>query len=300
MPPRSARWAFTYNNPDHEPTYDEDEVAYLVYQLERGEQEETPHLQGYVRFHRQKTLGAAKACLNLAAAHFGIATHPEDVNRQYCTKDDTHPPGTCRVEHGVFDPDQGKQGRRTDLTAIAVKCQAGTRLTQIAQEHPGDFIRYHAGIERLHQLTAPPPAVARDVVVWVLWGATGTGKTHRVMMAHQNCYVVAGRGRDPWGQYNGQEVLLMDEFDWERWSIQEMNKITDKWRYLLDARYRDRYAEWTQVYICSNETPTSWWPNASQPLVDSIRRRLRAGVREVLSQVPTLDELKALPPNPAL
>lgn len=297
---RSARWAFTYNNPDHEPDFREDEVAYLVYQLERGEAEDTPHLQGYVRFHRQKTLGAAKTCLNLAAAHFEIAKHPEDVNRQYCTKDDTHPPGTVRVERGHFDADQGKQGRRSDLAAIATKCQAGTALTQIAQEHPGDFIRYHAGIERLHQLTAPPPPIARDVVVWVLWGATGTGKTHRVMHAHPDCYTVAGRGRDPWGQYNGQAVLLMDEFDWERWSIQEMNKITDKWRYLLDARYRDRYAAWTLVYICANETPTSWWPNASQTLIDSIRRRLRAGVRLVSSQVPTLDELKALPPNPAL
>ena len=173
-------------------------------------------------------------------------------------------------------------------------------LIQIAQEHSGDFIRYHSGIEKLHQLTAPPPPIARDVAVWVLWGATGTGKTHRVMTNHPNCYVVAGRGRDPWGQYNGEAVLLMDEFDWEKWSVQEMNKITDKWRYLLDARYHDRYAAWTQIYICSNETPTAWWPNASQPLIESIRRRLRPGVRQVSSQAPTLDEIKAMPPSPAL
>lgn len=298
---RSNRWAWTMNNPEAWlPVWNPEEMAYLVYQLERGAQG-TAHYQGYVRFHRQKTLGAVKTALGHAGVHVEKANGSEADNKRYCTKDDeSHSPDMPRFEFGDFDPEQGKQGRRSDLQAVADKCAQGVTLIQIAQEHSGDFIRYHAGIERLHQLTAPPPPIARDVAVWVLWGATGTGKTHRVMTNYQDCYVVAGRGRDPWGQYNGQAVLLMDEFDWHKWSIQEMNKVLDKWRYLLDARYRDRYAAWTQVYICSNETPTAWWPDASQPLIDSVRRRLRAGVRQISSQVPTLDEVKAAQPDPVL
>lgn len=300
----SKRWAFTLNNPgDWTPQTDGDrngEIAFMVWQTERGA-EGTTHIQGYVRFHSRKRLNTAKNLLGNAGLHLEIARGSEEDNRRYCTKEDTRAEGTAgTVNPDNYDAQEGKQGRRSDLEGIAEQCRAGHSLRNIAQEHPGDFIRYHAGIAALHAQVAPAPPAERIVMVTVLWGDTGVGKTHRVMnaVAAEDLYIVSGRGRDPWGMYRGEQVLLMDEFNWELWSIQEMNGILDKWRFRLDARYHDRYAAWTRVYICCNESPVAWYPAASQPLIQSLRRRIQTSCRLVLSREPSLGDLLEAEPNP--
>ena len=129
----------------------------------------------------------------------------EEQNKAYCTKEDTRESGP--FEFGVYDKDAGKQGNRSDLAEIAMMARRGAALQEIADAHPGDYIRYHAGIQALHLLIAPPPPVGRDVTVTVLWGPTGTGKTHRVLARWPTCYMVDA-GRDPWGNYNREAYYL--------------------------------------------------------------------------------------------
>lgn len=297
MANKFARWVFTLNNPEGYIPSDHvnNDVAYLVWQTERGA-DGTPHLQGYIRFRIRKTMQTVKNQFECDAMHLEPARSNEQQCRDYSTKEDTRIEGSAG-EYGTFKPDEGKQGRRSDLEAIADKCRRGVPLQQIAGEHAGDFIRYHAGIAQLHQQIAPLPPPQRDVTVWVLWGATGTGKTHRVLTAYPEAYSVLGRGRDPWGQYRGQAVLLLDEFDCRNWTVQEMNAILDKWRHRLDCRYRDSYAAWTLIFICANSDPMGWWHDAPPLLLESIRRRLRTSCRQVRRQG-TIEDAIAQPPEP--
>nr|WAE42950.1 MAG: replication associated protein [Cressdnaviricota sp.] len=293
-----ARWTWTLNNPaEYDPqAHMGPEVAYAIWQTERGA-DGTTHIQGYTRFHSRKRLNTVKNDMECPRLHLEAAKGNEAQNKTYCSKEATRVEGP-RGEYGDYDPDAGTQGLRSDLTHVTELCRTGATMTQIATAHPGDYIRYHAGIEKLAHLIAPPKPIFREVAVWVLWGDTGLGKTHRVLTTYPDCYQVCGRGRDPWGQYRGQAVLLMDEFDPSLWTIQTMNGLLDKWRLLLDARYTDRYAEWTQIYICTNLIPTSWYADAPVVLRDSLRRRIARSCREVTSREPTLDEIKESAPVP--
>jgi len=276
----STRWCFTFNNAPTEwapPTGTE--IKYMVWQRERGA-EGTEHVQGYVRFSSRKRLSAAKAWFCAPEIHMEVARGSEEQNKAYCTKEDTRIAGP--TEYGEYDKSAGKQGKRTDLDAIADMIQQGSSVKEVAIEHPGDYMRYHAGIEKFKQLMEPLPPNEREVQVTVLWGETNTGKTHRARTGYPEIYEVKP-GRDPWGKYSGQAQILFDEFDDQKWTIQEMNRYCDKWRCGLDCRYADRYAAWTLVVICSNTEPYTWWPNSPQALRQAFWRRLTQMV-EVLSK----------------
>lgn len=292
---RARRWCFTLNNPgDFRPKYDADHVRYMVYQLEAGENG-TPHLQGYVRFDTPKRMSTVKTGLGSDALHLEVAKGTEEDNKRYCTKE---PRLEQPVEQGTYDSEQGKKGRRTDLDQVATMLQTGTPMKRIAEEFATDYIRYHQGLEAFAQLIKPLPPARREVTVLVLWGPTATGKTHRVMTTYPLCYPVQP-GRDPWGGYQDQEVVLFDEFDPSKWTIQEMNRFTDVWRCPLDCRYRNRYAQWKLVVICANSRPENWWADQSNSyLWSSFQRRITrtTAVLDIHQEVP-LECPGLLPPS---
>lgn len=256
----NTRWCFTLNNPNDWTPNLNHQIAYLVYQLEEGEAG-TPHLQGYVRFTVRKRLATVKTTLGSDRLHIEPAFGTEEENRAYCTKE---PRLAEYVEFGEFDPTAGIQGKRNDLDSVTQMVTNNDTIQAIAAAHPKTWIRYHQGIQSLIQTTRPPPPVARNVKTIILWGPTGTGKTHRIMMNFPDVFSVVP-GRDPFGQYKGQKQVLFDEFDDSKWTIQQMNQFTDKWRLSLDCRYNNRFAEWEHVFICSNTRPSSWWPNNINP-----------------------------------
>lgn len=287
---QTTRVVFTINNPGvFVPVFDAAKMAYMVWQRERGKQG-TEHIQGYVRFTNKCRLRTALALLG-GHCHVLLARGNEQQCRDYCTKEDTRI--AAGEEHGTFNPEAGVKGRRTDLLQITAKCAAGVPLRQIATDHPGDWIRYHQGIESLHQQLAPEAPIQREVTVQVLWGPSGTGKTHRVrtntvFLRTGGIYVVKP-GRDPWGRYQGQATILFDEFDWTKWEIFDMNQYLDKWGTDLSCRFHDKSAAWTRVVICANSSPTTWWPNAALEVQLAIRRRLGHGCRHCVTRLQDRD-----------
>lgn len=266
-------------------------MNYLVYQFEKGEQG-TTHIQGYCRFKNRMRLRTMQQFF--PRGHIEPARGNEQQCKDYCTKEDTR--YALGEEFGTFDPDQGKQGKRSDLAAIAADCAAGKPIREIAAAYPGDWIRYHAGIESLHDQLAPKPPLQRQVTVEVYWGETRTGKTHRVLNnpAFQPLYMVKP-GRGPWDRYRGETTIFFDEFDYTKWEIYEMNQYLDKWACGLSCRYRDQYAAWTRVLICANSSPLTWYPYASLEVSNAFRRRLGSGCRHI---VDVRDNPALLPADP--
>jgi len=93
----------------------------------------------------------------------------------------------------------------------------------------------------------------RDVEVIYTWGKTGTGKTYGVYEEYglENVFTV-GEWRHPFDNYDGQQVLLLDEF-YGSLPFENLLKLLDKYPYQLDARYGKRQAEFTTVVMTSNE-----------------------------------------------
>lgn len=299
---KATHWAFTWNNPaeNEAPNWNPDKMAYMVYQKEKGANG-TIHWQGYVRFKGQQRFNAVKSLLGNSAIHIAIARGTEEQNHDYCTKADTRIEGTSPTEFGEYKKDANRKGQRSDLTQIADKIKQGASIKDVALNHPADYIRYSMGIERLAQKIRPIPPLQRTVLAIWMWGPTSTGKTHRVLHRYSEPYQVIP-GRDPWGHYEGQAVVLFDEFDLKRWSPQEMNRFADKWRLKLDCRYHDKYAEWNLIILVSNDSPESvlaGCPCLDGPLGAAINRRFQwpCGLQVYID---SRTDNPPLPPDPQL
>lgn len=92
----------------------------------------------------------------------------------------------------------------------------------------------------------------RNLDVTYIYGDTALGKTRYVMekFGYENVFKVSNYIH-PFDKYNGQDVLLLDEYD-SSLSVTDFNNITDGYPYILDARYCGKYACYTKVFIISN------------------------------------------------
>ncbi len=100
---------------------------------------------------------------------------------------------------------------------MATLLRGGDTLRAIAKEHPSQYIRYSAGIEKFKNLACPPPA--RDSVsVYILYGPPGCGKTRAVYDRYGGEDGLLWRtplgGEGKWFDgYDGHENVLIDDFD---------------------------------------------------------------------------------------
>lgn len=96
----------------------------------------------------------------------------------------------------------------------------------------------------------------RKIEVWYIFGASGTGKTRGIYERHDAkdiCRITnyrKGRGISFDG-YTGQDVLVFEEFH-SQIPIEDMLNYLDIYPLSLPARYSDRVACYTRVYITSN------------------------------------------------
>lgn len=274
--PMSKRWSWTINNWRMDDEFKPDgDSAYTVWAIQRAPTTGMVHAQGYTRFKNKKRFNTVRAWFakqGFKNAHIAISLGNEKQNRDYCRRDDTRIAGPW--EEGDYDDKAGIQGRRSDLELIGDQLKAGKKASDIAKEFTSDFIRYGQGIERAAMYLKPPPPAQRNIEVFVLWGETGTGKTHRVLTNFPGAYCVSP-GRDPWGGYDDQDVIFFDEFNYQQWEIERMNKYLDKWQCNLDRRYMDKMAYWTKVFICMNDTPEALYNDKPVMIRDAFRRRIR-------------------------
>lgn len=281
---RSKRWCFTKHwegdiDDMPMPVWVPSVTEYMIWQVEVGTGTGRPHVQGYVRFKTDKKLADVKNILfddENDDVHLAMARGNEQQNKEYCSKEGAggRMLGFDVMEYGKFDPKAGTQGRRSDLEDVTDLIVQGASMRDVASEHPASYVRYHQGLEKFQRVVAEEPPRERTVTVWVWWGPTGTGKTHRAMTNFPDIYGVVP-GRDPWAGYSGQAEVLWDEFDYSKWSIQEMNRYLDKWKLQLDRRYLNVHAAWSLVILCSNSRPESWWPEqANSLLMNAFLRRI--------------------------
>lgn len=272
-----TRWMVTIHARPGEapyiPNFDDKNVLFATYQVERCPRTGRVHTHIYVRFANRRKWQTVKKYFRRDDAHLDICKGTEKQCCDYVEKEESRLQRGERFRPERYDEKIGTQGRRSDLEDVAEKCIARQPLRAIAVAHPAAFIRYHAGIERMHQLVAPEPPSVRRLQVICYWGDTGTGKTWRATHNFGKFYKVTFR-QHCWDQYEAEDTVIFDEFDWTQWPVTEMNTLLDEYPLTLQARYRARSAAWTRVIICSNDSPASWYQNVSQPLLLAFRRRI--------------------------
>lgn len=161
MPNGAKHWSFTINNWTQDELtnlrklFDHDGVTYLCYQQEHAETTGTPHLQGYVSFHKRTTLSATKKLVSRRAALFVSKGSPQQ-NRDYCTKSKTSVPGTFE-EYGTLP---NPQGARNDFQAFQEAVENGLSCKRQARR---DFPELVAKYPRwCYDVLADPKEISLD------------------------------------------------------------------------------------------------------------------------------------------
>lgn len=262
---QSRKFQLTINNPadkgfDHakikETIGEMRSVVYYAMSDECGEQG-TFHTHIYICSSSAIRFSTIKR--RFPEAHIEVARGTSQENRDYITKsgkwenDEKHETSIPSSFEEWGEMPVERQGERTDLEALYEMIKDGLSNYEILENNPGFMLRIN-DIERARQTIRAEKfrKQFRKLDVTYIWGPTGLGKTRSVMEKYD--YEDVFRVTDynhPFDNYEGQSRLVLDEYH-SQFSVPQFLNLVDGYPLELPARYSNKIACYTQVYIISN------------------------------------------------
>lgn len=151
--------------------------------------------------------------------------------------------------------------------------QEGASELDVANAHFSEWCRYHKAFLRYAQLSRP--SLHRPhLQVLVLLGKTGLGKSSLAGRLG-NAYRWSSRsGQCYFDDYQGEDVLLLDEFVPGCIPKAILLRLLDPYPYNLPCRYSDRGARYNLVIITTNYPISEWYEYTMHQPQDTINRRV--------------------------
>lgn len=264
--PQGRKWFLTINNPqnksiDHQNIKEQlalfPSLLYYCIADEQGEKEQTPHTHIFFALEHAARFSTIKN--RFPTAHIDRAEGTAAECRAYVQKSgkwadsdkaETSIPETFE-EWGELPIE--RQGERTDLALLYQLIKDGLSNFEIMEQNP-DYMLSLEKIERARQAVREQQyrETFRELEVTYIWGPTGTGKTRSVMERYRysGVYRVTDYAH-PFDSYAGEDVLLLDEYS-SNFKIRVLLNFLDGYPLTLPARYSNRVACYTKVYMISN------------------------------------------------
>ena len=257
---RGRNWFLTINYKENDPLDDNflldyiksESVKFTAFQLERGEEEGVLHHQVLICFKNARTFESVKNLFPNAHIEKVLGTLEQAL--EYVTKEET------RVNDPLSYGELPEKGKRNDLAQIIEMINNGSKLSEIRETFPGQYLRYIKGIKSIYQEIKFEKFrnEFRKLHVCYIYGDTGIGKSRYVLDKYkfENVYRVTNY-QNPFDSYSGEDVLAFEEFRQDI-SINQLLQYLDGYPLKLPARYEDKTACYTKVYFISN------WPFEKQ------------------------------------
>lgn len=222
-------------------------LKYAVYQYERGENG-TPHIQGFIIYKNSKRFKNVKQ--DFPTAHIQAPNGSNVENRDYCTKKDT------RIAEPVELGEFSEMRSRNDIVQFLEMLKLGASNVLLKNMFPVLYTQYGSDkIERFRQdeLKEEYGQKFRDINVTYIYGDTRLGKTTYIYEKFpiKDICRINNYERGTFENYTNQKILVLDEFT-GKLDITFMNNLLDKFPVDLPARFSNRTACFSEVYIISN------------------------------------------------
>lgn len=262
---RSRKWQVTINNPV-EKGYTHEKIKEIVKEFkncvywcmadETGGEMQTFHTHVYI--HCSGAVRFSTMLKRFEGGHFEMCKGTSEQNRDYVfkqgkwknTEKETTNDADSHYESGELPVE--RQGKRNDLDDLYDMIKAGMTDAQILEDSPSymlhlDSIRKSREIVRAKKYEGKK----RMLEVTYIYGKSGSGKTRSVFDRYgADAYFVTDY-KHPFDEYEGQPVMVFDEFR-SSLDMSAFLKYLDIYPLVLPARYSNKRACYTKVYIISN------------------------------------------------
>lgn len=283
---RSRKYQLTINNPiEHDFSHDKiKEILFKsnpIYFCLCDEQGQTYHTHIYVCYENAVYFSTIKN--RFPTAHIENTRGSSSENRDYIRKEgkylnsdkkETNIPETFE-EWGDLPQDKGTKNESVSEQVLEM-VKNGCGNIEIITTFPSYCTKLNQ-LDTLRQAILNDKYSKEDRVLNVtyIFGDTGSGKTRFVMNSYNYediCKV--SNYEHPFDSYNGQKVLLLDEFR-SGFPISDLLQYLDRYPCRLPARYTDKVACYTDVYIISNEDLSEQYINIQNDKPESYQALLR-------------------------
>lgn len=260
--PRKRHWMFT-SYKEFAPVFDPKVVRYCIYQKEVCPESKRIHLQGYIEFFDNLRRRQVQSAVGDHKCHVEPRMGSRTQARDYCRKDESAV-ADSQIEFGEWRLDVSRKRKLIDMLKTP-----DMTLDEFIEEAPDAFVRYHRGIKLLFSMrTAKKAKIFRKVIVTVLVGPTGCGKTRRAALVPDHYFLTGGM---KWFDgYESQNCLIIDDFYGNiRYGL--FLRLLDGNELQVPIKGGHVWCMWTIVYITSNKHPRDWY---KQGLTPALGRRL--------------------------
>ena len=253
-----------------------DGVRWWIGQKEMGGNTNRLHLQGAVSCSVQRRASTMGNQFKVKPEAFQKMRGQPSDSLAYCTKGETRVEGTTYWQYGDCP---GGQGSKLAKVAKVIK-EAG--LKAAIKEFPETYITNGRGMKDLNRFYLSEKERNTEMCVIVVYGTPGCGKSYwaKRIFAPNDTYTlpaVSSGGQAWFDGYNGERVLLIDEFS-GRIEFELFKNMLDP--YPMQCPVKGDYvpALWDTVIITTNFHPNTWYPNDKDPwgtsVVSPIQRRI--------------------------
>lgn len=251
----SRGWMVTLPESEYSKEEVQEKLSNYIYvgQLEKGSGEtEYRHWQIYIENESQIRFSTLRS--KFPKGHFEKRVSTKEACFSYVTKEDTSL--GVQISNGEMNLRVKKPGRAEQFDRYRTLILTGTKtVAQLVLEDSG-ALAHHKSLQILEYEYRKKlyKGRIRDIEVHYIFGKTGVGKTRLVYDLYQNRYedlYVVSDYSNPFDLYDNEDCLVLDEFAGQL-EVEAMLKILDRYPTELRARYQNRQANFTKVYILSN------------------------------------------------
>jgi len=265
---QSRKYQLTINNPSLH-GYDVEhlkallqlfKLTYFAFGFEKGIKNETEHV--HIFLYSSSPIRFSTLKQRFPESHIEKAYGSIAENRDYIQKTGKWE-GTAKettVIEGTFfesgEPPKEESSRSSIMSNVMEDLRSGFSVNQTIAKYPALAFRINDLYQLQQQLkTEIYETTNRTIEVLYCYGDSGTGKTSSVYKENageQICRITSyDNSRALFDNYHCESVLVFEEFH-SQIKLPEMLSYLDIFPLSLPARYNNRVACYTKVYILSN------------------------------------------------
>lgn len=236
-----------------------EEIKFLIWQLESCPDTGRVHAQFYVEFHNAVRYSAAQRISGDLVCHVEARRGTPKQAADYCRKSTSAL--TRASECGDLPAGPGS---RTDLDQVQEALQQGTPPQEIASLYFSTWARYYRAIDRYWLEHQPSRDWEMDVRVY--FGEPNTGKSRRAFSeANGRPYVLSHSNGGVWFDgYAGQDTVIVDDFyGWLPWSF--LLQFLDRYEFRVPIKGAHVPFISKTIIFTSNTHPSDWYDFVSKP-----------------------------------